>query len=115
MQVGATTHYSVPVEGVFNQHKQVARSALVYLASKNEAAVVIEPYPQFWPESDKSTKEFLNELIQLGKTSSVTAPITNFFFHRSFPVDGRHNAKIFREQLGEWADKQENEARRQVA
>jgi nucleoside-diphosphate-sugar epimerase len=33
----------------------------------------------------------------------VTAPITRFFFHPSFPVDARHNAKIFRDRLAAWA------------
>jgi len=25
------------------------------------------------------------------------------FFHPRFPVDGRHNAKVFNDQLGVWA------------
>ncbi len=26
-------------------------------------------------------------------------------FHKSFPVDIRHNCKIFREQLADWAER----------
>ena len=29
--------------------------------------------------------------------------IRTILFHPSFPVDARHNAKIFREKLAEWA------------
>jgi hypothetical protein len=35
----------------------------------------------------------------------MTAAISRFMFHPSFPVDIRHNAKIFREQLADWAAK----------
>jgi len=36
--------------------------------------------------------------------------ITPVLFHNAFPVDIRHNAKIFREELANWATEQlENE------
>jgi len=34
-------------------------------------------------------------------------PIRRFYFHHSFPVDARHNAKIFRDRLAIWAATQE--------
>jgi len=97
-------YYSVPTERIFNQHPKVARSALVSLHSGSEVAIVIEPHPQFWPENKMERKMFAAELQQLGKSHEITAGITKFFFHESFPVDGRHNAKIFRDQLGHWAE-----------
>jgi hypothetical protein len=36
-------------------------------------------------------------------SSAVTASIRRFYFHPSFPVDARHNAKIFRDRLAVWA------------
>ena len=36
----------------------------------------------------------------------MTAPIRRFYFHPSFPVDARHNAKIFRDKLAVWAASQ---------
>lgn len=33
----------------------------------------------------------------------MTAPIRRIYFHPSFPVDARHNAKIFRDRLAAWA------------
>jgi hypothetical protein len=35
----------------------------------------------------------------------MTARIETFLFHKSFPVDIRHNSKIFREKLARWAKK----------
>jgi hypothetical protein len=34
----------------------------------------------------------------------MTAGIADFMLHPSFPVDIRHNAKIFREHLAVWAE-----------
>ena len=51
-------------------------------------------------------KEVLDgELKELGALHSFTSGIQTFFFHRSFPVDIRHNAKIFREKLAVHAAK----------
>jgi len=36
----------------------------------------------------------------------VTSSIRLFLIHPDFPVDIRHNAKIFREQLSDWAQQQ---------
>ncbi len=46
------------------------------------------------------------ELLALGKTNPITARIETFLLHPSFPVDIRHNAKIFREKLATWAERQ---------
>mgnify|MGYP001119575698 CR=1 FL=1 len=36
----------------------------------------------------------------------IYGDVKSVFFHRNFPVDPRHNAKIDREALAEWAEKQ---------
>ena len=99
------TYYSVPTENIFNQHKKVSRSALVQLKDK-EAAIVIEPFAQFWPDSQEKKKVFVQELKELAQSNENTKNITRFFFNDKFPVDGRHNAKIFRDKLGTWASDQ---------
>ena len=38
-------------------------------------------------------------MLTLAKTTELTASIEHVFFHESFPVDRRHNAKIHREEL----------------
>lgn len=97
--------HSVPLEEIFNTLPKVKRSALVGIRSGREPAIVIEPTPEAWPETPEAQDAFRDELRVLAAMSPLTASITQYFFHRSFPVDARHNAKIFREQLSEWADK----------
>jgi hypothetical protein len=65
---------------------------------------VVEPLPEFWPETSEQEEQFRVELRAVSQQSPLTSSINTFLFHRSFPVDARHNAKIFREQLQQWAD-----------
>ncbi len=97
--------HSVPIEDIFNELPQVRRSALVAVRGGKEPAIVVEPYPQFFPEPGKQTEEFISKLQECARSHSLSQGITKFFFHRSFPVDARHNAKIYRDQLGEWAER----------
>lgn len=97
--------HSVPLEEIFNTLPKVKRSALVGVRGGREPAIIIEPLPEFWPDTPQKEESFRRELRALAELSPLTASITQFFFHRSFPVDSRHNAKIYREQLGEWAEK----------
>jgi acyl-CoA synthetase (AMP-forming)/AMP-acid ligase II/pimeloyl-ACP methyl ester carboxylesterase len=100
------TYYSIPTEIVFNRSPKVRRSALVDLG-QGRAGVVIEPEPHHWPETDEARATFSDEIKALGAANPLTKEITEFFFHRSFPVDARHNAKIYRDRLGVWAREQE--------
>jgi hypothetical protein len=45
------------------------------------------------------------ELLQIGAESPITRAIRTILFHPSFPVDIRHNAKIYREKLALWAER----------
>ncbi|MGA1190856.1 MAG: fatty acid CoA ligase family protein [Bdellovibrionota bacterium] len=99
------TYYSVPTEMIFNTMPKVRRSALVGLGAGENPGVVVEPNPEFWPENDESRRLFLAELESIAAQYDLTRKIRWFFFHPNFPVDGRHNAKIFRDQLSQWARK----------
>ncbi len=46
------------------------------------------------------------ELLKMAAGNPLTAGITDILFHPLFPVDIRHNAKIFREKLAFWAEKE---------
>ena len=51
-------------------------------------------------EYNKSNKEIiLEELKEMGLIHDETNDISTFIFISEFPVDPRHNAKIFREKL----------------
>ena len=94
--------YSVPVEYVFNQHENVNRSALVELGN-DQAGIVIEAIASLSPLTENAKKGLVKELQELSAVSPHASKITKVFFHPSFPVDRRHNAKIFRDQLSTWA------------
>jgi acyl-CoA synthetase (AMP-forming)/AMP-acid ligase II len=89
--------YTIPVEGVFNAHPDVKRSALVGVG----------PLPVLCVEKELSAKKseaaLTRELLVLGSKYPHTASVGTILYHRSFPVDRRHNAKIFREKLAVWA------------
>jgi len=93
------TFHSVPVENVFNRHPQVRRSALIEVAGG--PALAIEPAS--WPLTPQARQTLAAELRAVGEGDPVTAGVRRFYFHQSFPVDARHNAKIFRDRLGAWA------------
>lgn len=92
--------YTIPCEAVFNQHPAVRRSALVGIGSVGkQVPVIIVELQQRIP--DKAL--FFEELRQIANSNPLTQSIALFLIHKSFPVDIRHNAKIFREQLASWA------------
>jgi acyl-CoA synthetase (AMP-forming)/AMP-acid ligase II len=99
------TLYTIPCEAIFNNHPRVFRSALVGvgLPPTQKPVICIELYP-----SDKgNNKERLTEeLLDLAKSHELTRTIETVLYHKSFPVDIRHNSKIFREKLTVWSQKQ---------
>ncbi len=97
--------YSVRCEAIFNQHDDVYRCALVGLGERGQQvpAIVVEPEPGRFPEDSATEERFRIELIELGRQNALTTGITEIIFHRSLPVDTRHNVKINRESLAVWA------------
>ena len=96
--------YTIPCEAIFNEHPQVRRSALIGLGNRPERktpVIVVEP------DGPVGNQERLfAELRDLAAANPLTEQIEHFLLHHSFPVDIRHNAKIFRERLAVWAAKQ---------
>lgn len=99
------TWFSVCCEGVFNVHDKVYRTALVSLRDKGKTipALCVELEPA-WRKAN--TGSIRRELIELGLKHKHTRAIRQIFFHPGFPVDIRHNAKIDRARLTQWARKQ---------
>ena len=46
------------------------------------------------------------ELLTIARSHEHTRSIDTVLYHPAFPVDVRHNAKIFREKLAVWAGKE---------
>ncbi len=105
VETGNDTMYSVCCEAIFDEHPRVYRSALVGIGQdrfRQTPVIVIEPEPGEYPRTKTQVAKFENELIELAQGSQKTSNISQICFHRNFPVDIRHNAKIFREKLADW-------------
>lgn len=92
--------YSVCCEALFNQHSKVFRSALVGVGEpgKQTPVIIVELNGR-----TKDTEQLLNDLYVIASGNEMTRNIITFLVHPGFPVDIRHNAKIFREKLAAWA------------
>ena len=102
------TLYTIPCEAIFNQHPDVKRSALVGTGPRNkqQPVIIIEPANSKRINSPIERQKFTKELLERGASIPFTQSIKKILFHPEFPVDVRHNAKIFREKLSLWAEKQ---------
>ena len=103
MILAEETLFTIPCEAIFNTHPEVARTALVGVKRQ-------------WPGrardlrraaqcgcADRNRHASAQELLERGAAFPHTWRIKTILFHPSFPVDIRHNAKIFREKLAVWA------------
>ena len=90
--------FTEPVEGIFNAHPAVYRSALVGV----EKAGVKEP--RLWVELNPDARgrdqnRLRVELLEMARSHEMTRSIKKILFHPAFPTDVRHNSKIIREKL----------------
>ena len=99
------TLFTIQCEGIFNIHPKVKRSALVGIGeNKNQKPVIVIEPEQFSELKNNSARNLLiKELLELGGQNKHTHQIKNVLIYQNFPVDIRHNAKISREQLAQWA------------
>jgi acyl-CoA synthetase (AMP-forming)/AMP-acid ligase II len=98
------TLFTVPCESLFNNHSRVFRSALVGVGPPGSQTPVI--CIELQPSDDGSDRNHLeNELLEIAAANDLTKSIKTILFHKAFPVDIRHNSKIFREKLALWAEK----------
>jgi len=101
---GNETFFTITCEAVFNCHPSVARSSLAGI-SKGIPTVRIPVICIELKKGFRGSEKLRIELLRLGHESSITRDINHILFHNKFPVDPRHNAKIFREKLALWAQK----------
>jgi acyl-coenzyme A synthetase/AMP-(fatty) acid ligase len=92
-------HYTICVEGVFNAHPKVKRTALVGVGLNPVLCVELEP-------GTAPSEELKKQILDIAGRPDFTRDIKDVLFHPSFPVDTRHNAKINREALALWAGRQ---------
>jgi len=96
----STTLFTVCCEAIFNEHPEVFRSALVGVGPRGGQVpvLIVEMH-----EKKLYRQSLLSDLRQLALQNAMTRTIEHFLVHPGFPVDIRHNAKIFREKLSLWA------------
>jgi acyl-CoA synthetase (AMP-forming)/AMP-acid ligase II len=95
------TLFTEPVEAVFNRHPAVRRSALVGVGPMGGRRPVI--CIERRGEAAMSNDDLIAQLRELAASSQPARDLDTFLIHPRFPVDIRHNAKIFREKLAAWA------------
>lgn len=102
VETPAGTLFSEMVEMVFNTHPHVYRTALVGVGEPGQQrpALCVELEAAY--KSAEPARLFA-ELKEIGARYAHTRGITDFLIHEMFPVDIRHNSKIFREKLRPWA------------
>jgi acyl-coenzyme A synthetase/AMP-(fatty) acid ligase len=101
VETAAGMLHTEPCEQVFRAHPGVARCALVGLGDRprQRPAVIVEAKLV----DSVQARTFARELRALARQHPPTAAIERFYFHPRFPVDVRHNAKIHRLTLAQWA------------
>ena len=100
--------FPVPIESVFNQHQLIRRSALVGVGpyGNQKMILILEPNHKNLLRDKTMQKEVILELLELASPYDSASKVSNFLWHECLPTDIRHNAKIFREKLAQWAEQQ---------
>ena len=93
--------YTVCCEALFNEHPAVFRAALVGVGQTGNKipVMLVELHNKGIDE-----KLLLADLEKIAGEQPLTNGIKHFLIHPGFPVDIRHNAKIFREKLAVYAE-----------
>ncbi len=99
------TLFTIPIEGIINQHPKIYRSAVVGVGTPGQQipVIILEPWPEHFPRSSQQRERLLASIKQLAESHETTQSIEHYVIRQNLPVDIRHNSKIFREQLAVWA------------
>lgn len=95
---------TTPLETIADTLPGIHRTALVGIgpAGEQSLCLVVEPTGAL-PKGKAAAESAAQILAQLAKLVPDLPQPTHVLFHPSFPVDPRHNAKIHRLTLAQWA------------
>jgi acyl-coenzyme A synthetase/AMP-(fatty) acid ligase len=98
VETDAGVYFTEAVEGIFNAHPDVYRTALVGVAQDGQTI------PMLWVElksraAASQVETIKRQLLELGAQQKMTRAVKTILFRKSFPTDVRHNSKIIREKL----------------
>ena len=101
-------YYPVCAEGMANPHPDVLRSALVGLGQPGEQkpALILQLVKPKLMRDMAERNRIAREVRERLSEHPIYGEVKQILFHKDFPVDPRHNAKIDREALAVWAQKQ---------
>lgn len=91
--------FTIPCESIFNQHPAVERSALVGVGPEGDERPLLYVQPKQPRSTSASRATLIADLVKVAQGYESTRSIKEFRVAHSFPVDIRHNSKIFREKL----------------
>jgi acyl-CoA synthetase (AMP-forming)/AMP-acid ligase II len=92
---------AVPVEGIYNEHPDVLRTALVGVGPRGAERPVLCVELEAGKTWSTALSEELATLAEGTRWASVAPTLVH---HPGFPTDARHNSKIRREDLKVWAE-----------
>ncbi|MCK5856087.1 MAG: AMP-binding protein [Bacteroidales bacterium] len=101
------TLFTINCEAIFNNHPKVFRTALVGIHDDGEIkpAIIVELENDFRKLNKQALELLAQELFLLGQKESITIDIHRLYYYRDLPVDVRHNSKINRAWLRNWAQR----------
>jgi acyl-CoA synthetase (AMP-forming)/AMP-acid ligase II len=109
VNTGKETLFPDQLEGIFNQHPDATRTAVVGVGPQGaqEPVLCVELKGKLAPV-DMERVHY--DLLQLAQAFPLTRSVRTVLFHPGFPVDPRHNSKIHREELAVWAGQKMQQA-----
>ena len=105
---GSRVLYTESVEAIVNSHPDVYRSALIGTGDRFSQApmIVLEPWPTLTHGRRLSDTQLADTIVrQLQENPRSCGVERVVVYPGKLPTDIRHNSKIFREKLTEWANK----------
>ena len=105
---GSRVLFTEPIEAIVNEHPEVYRSALIGTGDRfsQEPLVVLEPWPKHTHGRRLSDAQLSIAIVkQLQDNLGICDIKRVVVYPRKLPTDIRHNSKIFREKLTDWANK----------
>jgi acyl-CoA synthetase (AMP-forming)/AMP-acid ligase II len=105
VETSAGTLFTDMVEPIFSTLPGVYRTALVGIRRHNATWPVLCVELENSSSGARDAQSFQALLVGIAAKYEHTKAIATFLFHSGFPMDIRHNSKIFREKLAVWADK----------
>jgi acyl-CoA synthetase (AMP-forming)/AMP-acid ligase II len=115
VELASGTLFPLMVEPIFDAHPRVRRSALVGVGSPGAVRPVLCVELEGGAVRGRDLPALRDELLALAADHPTTREIADVLFHRRLPVDPRHNSKIERPVLRQWAAARLPRERRRAA